>query len=259
MNLIKNILLPQRLKNLKKFEIAIGVMRVKLKRKHNIVENQLRSQKQNNKTNMKIIITEQQRKFITEIIKLDIKVGDVEEEDEEAAAIRHLEEIRAKKAQKALANQLPELVNAFVAERELELDALKVKADEINKKIADAKAGLFNEELIAKAAGKLVKPTKTKSGKKVIPLKSGEIRAEAVMGKGAMRDAKLKSLVRTKGEGIRWVSKGSKGVEYGIYKDIICSRHNGEFSMPIWADLVKELKFEKGMTIALFKQQLTTQ
>ena len=189
----------------------------------------------------------------------DIKVGDVEEEDEEAAAIRHLEEIRAKKAQKALANQLPELVNAFVAERELELDALKVKADEINKKIADAKAGLFNEELIAKAAGKLVKPTKTKSGKKVIPLKSGEIRAEAVMGKGAMRDAKLKSLVRTKGEGIRWVSKGSKGVEYGIYKDIICSRHNGEFSMPIWADLVKELKFEKGMTIALFKQQLTTQ
>ena len=183
----------------------------------------------------------------------------VEEEDEEAAAIRHLEEIRAKKAQKALVNQLPELVNAFVAERELELAALKVKADEINKKIADAKAGLLNEELLAKAAGKLVKPTKTKSGKKVIPLKSGEIRAEAVMGKGAMRDSKLKSLVRTKGEGIRWVSKGSKGVEYGIYKDIICSRHNGEFLMPIWADLVKELKFEKGMTIALFKQQLTTQ
>jgi hypothetical protein len=44
----------------KKFEIAIAVMRVKLKRKHDIIENQLRGQKQNNKTNMKIVITESQ-------------------------------------------------------------------------------------------------------------------------------------------------------------------------------------------------------
>jgi hypothetical protein len=48
----------------KKFEIAIGVMRVKLKRKHDIVENQLRGQKQNNKTNMKIIITERQETIL---------------------------------------------------------------------------------------------------------------------------------------------------------------------------------------------------
>ena len=186
----------------------------------------------------------------------DIKAGDVEEEDEEAAAIRHLEEIRAKKAQKALANQLPELVNAYVAERELELAA-------INKKIADAKAGLLNEELLAKAAGKLAKPTKTKSGKKVIPLKSGEIKGEGIMGKGVMREQKLKALIKSKGESVRWVSKGSKGVEYGVFRGDICARDRSsvlhEFSMPIWADLVKELGFEKGMTIALFKQQLTTQ
>ena len=52
----------------KKFEIAIGVMRVKLKRKHDIVENQLRSQKQNNKTNMKIVITERQHKVLKDYI-----------------------------------------------------------------------------------------------------------------------------------------------------------------------------------------------
>ena len=52
----------------KKFEIAIGVMRVKLKRKHNIVENQLRSQKQNNKTNMKIIITERQEDLLFSLL-----------------------------------------------------------------------------------------------------------------------------------------------------------------------------------------------
>jgi hypothetical protein len=48
----------------KKFEIAIGVMKVKLKRKHDIIENQLGSQKQNNKTNMKIIITERQETIL---------------------------------------------------------------------------------------------------------------------------------------------------------------------------------------------------
>ena len=52
----------------KKFEIAIGVMRVKLKRKHDIVENQLRSQKQNNKTNMKIVITERQEDLLFSLL-----------------------------------------------------------------------------------------------------------------------------------------------------------------------------------------------
>ena len=52
----------------KKFEIAIGVMRVKLKRKHDIVENQLRCQKQNNKTNMKIVITEQQEQLLKDYL-----------------------------------------------------------------------------------------------------------------------------------------------------------------------------------------------
>jgi len=52
----------------KKFEIAIGVMRVKLKRKHDIVENQFRGQKQNNKTNMKIIITERQETILEGLI-----------------------------------------------------------------------------------------------------------------------------------------------------------------------------------------------
>jgi len=52
----------------KKFEIAIGVMRVKLKRKHDIIENQLRSQKQNNKTNMKIVITERQETILEGLI-----------------------------------------------------------------------------------------------------------------------------------------------------------------------------------------------
>jgi hypothetical protein len=52
----------------KKFEIAIGVMRVKLKRKHDIAENQLRSQKQNNKINMKIIITERQETILEGLI-----------------------------------------------------------------------------------------------------------------------------------------------------------------------------------------------
>ena len=52
----------------KKFEIAIAVMRVKLKRKHDIAENQLRGQKQNNKINMKIVITERQQEFIKDYL-----------------------------------------------------------------------------------------------------------------------------------------------------------------------------------------------
>ena len=56
----KEYSITSRSEEFKKFEIAIGVMRVKLKRKHDIAENQLRGQKQNNKTNMKIVITESQ-------------------------------------------------------------------------------------------------------------------------------------------------------------------------------------------------------
>lgn len=52
----------------KKFEIAIGVMRVKLKRKHDITENKLRNQKQNNKTNMKIIISERQEDLLYSLL-----------------------------------------------------------------------------------------------------------------------------------------------------------------------------------------------
>jgi len=50
----------------KKFEIAIGVMRVKLKRKHDIAENQLRNQ--NNKSNMKIVITERQEDLLFSLL-----------------------------------------------------------------------------------------------------------------------------------------------------------------------------------------------
>jgi len=52
----------------KKFEIAIGVMRVKLKRKHDIAENQLRVQKQNNKANIKIVITERQEDLLFSLL-----------------------------------------------------------------------------------------------------------------------------------------------------------------------------------------------
>ena len=60
----KEYSITSRSEEFKKFEIVIGVMRVKLKRKHDIIENQLRSQKQNNKTNMKIVITESQYKIL---------------------------------------------------------------------------------------------------------------------------------------------------------------------------------------------------
>jgi hypothetical protein len=60
----KKYSITTRSEEFKKFEIVIGVMRIKLKRKHNIVENQLRGQKQNNKTNMKIVITERQHKML---------------------------------------------------------------------------------------------------------------------------------------------------------------------------------------------------
>ena len=64
----KEYSITSRSEEFKKFEIAIGVMRVKLKRKHDIVENKLRSQKQNNKTNMKIIITERQETILEGLI-----------------------------------------------------------------------------------------------------------------------------------------------------------------------------------------------
>ena len=64
----KEYSITSRSEEFKKFEIAIGVMRVKLKRKHDIVENQLRSQKQNNKTNMKIIITERQEDLLFSLL-----------------------------------------------------------------------------------------------------------------------------------------------------------------------------------------------
>ena len=64
----KEYSITSRSEEFKKFEIAIGVMRVKLKRKHDIAENQLRSQKQNNKTNIKIIITERQETILEGLI-----------------------------------------------------------------------------------------------------------------------------------------------------------------------------------------------
>jgi hypothetical protein len=60
----KEYSITSRSEEFKKFEIVIGIMRVKLKRKHDIIENQLRGQKQNNKTSMKIIITERQYKLL---------------------------------------------------------------------------------------------------------------------------------------------------------------------------------------------------
>ena len=60
----KKYSITPRSEEFKKFEIVIGVMRIKLKRKHDIIENQLRGQKQNNKTNIKIIITESQYKLL---------------------------------------------------------------------------------------------------------------------------------------------------------------------------------------------------
>ena len=64
----KKYSITSRSEEFKKFEIVIGVMRVKLKRKHDIIENQLRSQKQNNKTNMKIIITERQEDLLFSLL-----------------------------------------------------------------------------------------------------------------------------------------------------------------------------------------------
>jgi len=60
----KKYSITPRSEEFKKFEIVIGIMRVKLKRKYDIAENQFRGQKQNNKTIMKIIITERQYKLL---------------------------------------------------------------------------------------------------------------------------------------------------------------------------------------------------
>jgi hypothetical protein len=60
----KKYSITSRSEEFKKFEIVIGVMKVKLKRKHDIAENQLRGQKQNNRPNMKIVITESQYKIL---------------------------------------------------------------------------------------------------------------------------------------------------------------------------------------------------
>jgi len=202
--------------------------------------------------------------------------------DEEEEAVRVLAEIRAKKAQKAIeiscSNQLTEYVEAYKAERKTEIIGLKAKIEEFQSELADSEEWLADAEngyadkmILERAVAKQVqeaqqkaqKPVKTKTGKTVIPIKSGEVRAEAVMGKGVMREQKLKSLIKSKGAKVRWVSKGTKGLEYGVYKGDICSRDNSQvvhvFLMPIWTDLVKELGFEKGMTLALFKQQLSTQ
>jgi hypothetical protein len=64
----KKYSITTRSEEFKKFEIVIGVMRIKLKRKHDIVENQSRGQKQNKKTNMKIVITERQHKVLKDFI-----------------------------------------------------------------------------------------------------------------------------------------------------------------------------------------------
>jgi hypothetical protein len=190
---------------------------------------------------------------------------DEEDEEIEKELARRTAEVKAMRAKKALTTQLPELVNAYVAERELELTAyvaereleIKLKTDVINKKIANARAGSLNEELLAKAGIKLGKPPKTKTGKPLVAIKSGLPRAEGKIGKGSMRDGKLKTLTRLNGAGIRWVKKGDK--EYGIFKGDVCSRFNGVYLMPVWADLKKEFGFEKTMSLVLFKQQLSTQ
>ena len=219
---------------------------------------------------------------------LEIEPEVVDEEEEIEAEKKYLAmraaALEAKIAQKALANKLPELVKEYIAERKADRVDIQAKIDDFKAKIAEledeqvdnedwleqAENGDADKMILERAVAKLAQQalknpakTKTKTGKTVIPIKSGEERAEAVMGKGVMREGKLKSLIKSKGESVRWVSKGSKGVEYGVYKGDICSRDKSQvvnvFLMPIWADLVKELGFEKGMTLALFKQQLNTQ
>ena len=61
----KEYSITPRSEEFKKFEIVIGLMRIKLKRKHDMTENQLRGQKQNNNTNIKIIITESQYRLLS--------------------------------------------------------------------------------------------------------------------------------------------------------------------------------------------------
>jgi len=168
------------------------------------------------------------------------------------AAKKGMDAIKAKKAEKAKKNLLPDLRAALIAKEQALFDK---KVAEFNQKITDINSGLFDDKLLAK-------PEKTKSGKVKVPVKDGEPpRVESVMGQGSMRAAKLKSLFKANGEGVRWV-KMSDGALYGIWKKEVCRRHEFEaetFEMPIWADIKKELGFEKGMTIELFKQQLTTE
>jgi hypothetical protein len=194
-------------------------------------------------------------------LDVDITEEDVQEEDEDDKRLKEIEKemaaIKVNKAVKALANKLPELVKAFIAERDVEIQELKWKINAIQERRDDAENGYLNDELLNEAYKKTEKPLRTKTGKPLVSIKSGLPRAEAVIGKGVMRDGKLKTLTRLNGEGIRWVKKGNK--EYGIFKGDVCSRLNGVYLMPVWADLKKEFKFEKTMSLVLFKQQLSTQ
>lgn len=223
------------------------------------------------------------KKKVEVVIEPEVVIDEEEEiEAEKKYLAMRAAALEAKISQKALANKLPELVKEYIAERKADRVDIQAKIDDFKAKIAEledeqvdnedwleqAENGDADKMILERAVAKLAqqalkKPakTKTKTGKTVIPIKSGEVRAEAVMGKGVMREGKLKSLIKSKGESVRWVKKGEK--EYGVYKGDICSRDKSQvvnvFLMPIWADLVKELGFEKGMTLALFKQQLTTQ
>ena len=106
-----------------------------------------------------ILIARRKRGDVTEVpriaevvvMKKVVEEEEDELEKEERELMRQLAELKVKKAKKAIMNQLPELVNAVVAECELELAAFKAKTEEINKKIADAKCGLLDEEILAEA------------------------------------------------------------------------------------------------------------
>jgi hypothetical protein len=199
----------------------------------------------------------------SEVISMEDFDIDTEEEDEEAQAVKHLAEIRKRKATEKVSKNIVELRATHKtykqrqidrAEEELtkaeeELTKLKQQLAELKQQLADVDTGVFDKELIAKALreapikveGMYVKKNSGVAGEGMYVKKNS-----GVAGEGENRARAVRKLNVDDSKEKKRLSAFTKYVgEYcwGMHSNgaITAKDKQGVYSQPLWKDIITML------------------
>jgi hypothetical protein len=214
----------------------------------------------------KLIIVEEEAPVIVEPVIVELELDstesevismedfdiDTEEEDEEAQAVKHLAEIRKRKATEKVSKNIVELRATHKTYKQRQIDRAEeelTKAEEeltkLKQQLADVDTGVFDKELIAKALreapikveGMYVKKNSGVAGEGMYVKKNSGVAA----GEGEKRARAVRKLNVDDSKEKKRLSAFTKYVgEYcwGMHSNgaITAKDKQGVYSMPLWKE-----------------------